>query len=59
MSDAITPFTLSIPQTEIDDLNRRLDQARWPDQETVGDWTQGSPLAKVRALCDHWRHNYD
>ncbi len=59
MSDTITPYTLSVPQTELDDLNRRLDQARWPEQETVGDWTQGSPLAKVRALCDHWRHNYD
>ena len=59
MSDTITPFTLSIPQSELDDLNRRLDLTRWPEQETVGDWTQGSPLAKVKALCDHWRHNYD
>ena len=59
MSDVITPFTLAIPQSEIDDLNRRLDDARWPDPETVGDWTQGSPLAKVKALCDHWRHRYD
>ncbi|HEY1710600.1 MAG TPA: epoxide hydrolase [Rhizomicrobium sp.] len=59
MSDAITPFTLNIAQDELDDLNRRLDRTRWPDRETVGDWTQGAPLDKVRALCDHWRNRYD
>jgi len=59
MSDAITPFKLSIPQSEIDDLNARLDRTRWPDRETVEDWTQGSPLAKVQALCAHWRKGYD
>jgi len=59
MSDAITPFTLAVPRAELDDLNRRLDSARWPDRETVGDWTQGSPLERVKALCDHWRNHYD
>jgi pimeloyl-ACP methyl ester carboxylesterase len=59
MSDAIAPFTLAIPQTELEDLYRRLDSARWPERETVDDWTQGAPLEKVRALCDHWRRRYD
>src|ERR1700757_140183 len=59
MSDAITPFTLSIPDAALEDLRRRLDQTRWPERETVEDWTQGSPLAKVRTLCDHWREGYD
>jgi epoxide hydrolase len=59
MSDAITPFTLAIPQADLDDLNRRLDATRWPEAETVDDWTQGSPLVAVQALCDHWRNRYD
>jgi len=59
MSEAITPFTLAIEQSALDDLNRRLDQTRWPDKETVEDWSQGSPLAKVQTLCEHWRHRYD
>ncbi len=58
-SDAIVPFTLRVEQAQLDDLNRRLDQARWPERETVDDWTQGAPLAKVRALCEHWRRAYD
>ena len=59
MSDAIMPFTLAVPQAELDDLQRRLDSVRWPDRETVGDWTQGAPLDRVKALCDHWRRHYD
>ena len=59
MSDAITPFTLSVPQAALDDLARRLDATRWPEREVVNDWTQGAPLAKLQALCHHWRHNYD
>ncbi|HVN02710.1 MAG TPA: alpha/beta fold hydrolase [Caulobacteraceae bacterium] len=59
MSDAIVPFTLNIGQDQLDDLARRLDATRWPERETVDDWTQGSPLAKVQALCEHWRRRYD
>lgn len=59
MSDAVTPFDLSVPQSELDDLARRLSATRWPEKETVADWTQGAPLAKVRELTEHWRSAYD
>ena len=55
----IRPFTLEVPQDQIDDLHRRLDQARWPECECVDDWSQGVPLAALRALVEHWRHAYD
>ena len=58
-NDAITPFTLAVPQADLEDLSRRIDQTRWPDAETVDDWTQGAPPAKVKALVDHWRHRFD
>jgi hypothetical protein len=54
-NDAITPFTLAVPQADLEDLNRRIDridQTRWPDAERVDDWTQGAPLAKVKALVE-------
>ncbi len=38
-NDAITPFILAVPQADLEDLNRRIDQTRWPDAETVDDWT--------------------
>ena len=59
MSDAIEPFLLQVPQNELDDLRQRLAQTRWPDKEPVADWSQGAPLEKVQALCDHWQNRYD
>jgi pimeloyl-ACP methyl ester carboxylesterase len=59
MSEAVTPFTLAIPEAQLEDLRRRLEHTRWPEREAVGDWSQGAPLAKVQALCDHWRRDYD
>ena len=55
----IRPFTLAIPQEQIDDLHKRIDMTRWPEKETVDDWSQGVPLASLRGLVEHWRHHYD
>jgi len=59
VSDRPVPFTLEIPQAALDDLNRRLDTVRWPERETVDDWTQGVPLDHVRRLVAYWRDRYD
>jgi epoxide hydrolase len=59
MSDAITPFRIEIPESELEDLRQRLRQTRWPDAETVEDWSQGIPLAYNRELCDYWLERYD
>jgi len=59
MSEQITPFQIDIPETDLEDLRRRLRQTRWPEAETVDDWSQGVPLAYVRRLCDYWLDSYD
>ena len=51
LSPPIEPFSLSVGQSDLDDLHQRLRHTRWPDAETVNDTTQGPPLAKVQALC--------
>jgi len=56
---AVSPFSISLPTTAIDDLRHRLASTRYPERETVGDWTQGVPLDKARALINYWRHRYD
>lgn len=58
-TSVITPFKINVPQSAPDDLKRRLDMTRWPNPETVSDWSQGVPLARVRALVDYWRTTYD
>jgi len=58
-SPLVRPFTVAIPEAEIDDAKRRLAGTRWPDPETVPDWSQGVRLENARSLVDHWQHEYD
>jgi pimeloyl-ACP methyl ester carboxylesterase len=59
MSDDITPFRLDIPDAALADLHQRLRQTRWPDRETVDDWSQGIPLDYTRSLCEYWLERYE
>lgn len=56
---AIQPFTLAIPDSQLADLNTRIDLTRWPEKETVEDWSQGTPLADLQELVAYWRNGYD
>lgn len=53
------PYEVVIGQAEIDDLRDRLRRTRWPERETVDDWSQGVPLAYVQELCAWWADEYD
>ena len=52
-------FTIDVPQADLDDLRRRLDHVRWPDQAPGAPWSFGIPLTETRAVVDHWRDAYD
>jgi pimeloyl-ACP methyl ester carboxylesterase len=56
---AIRPFTAEFPHAEIDELRRRLQTTRWPEQETVGDESQGVQLATMQELVRYWAAEYD
>jgi epoxide hydrolase len=57
--DEVTKFRIDVPEDELDDLRSRLRHARWPERETVDDWSQGVPLAYLRDLCAYWAADYD
>lgn len=59
MSDEIVPFEIRFGGDAIADLRDRLARTRWPERETVDDWSQGTPLSYARDLCDHWASTYD
>lgn len=59
MTDEITPFRVTISQAAVADLRDRLRRTRWPERETVADWSQGTPLGYARELCGHWLERYD
>ena len=56
---AIEPFSISATTDQLDDLKRRLNNARWPEKETPDDWTQGIPLAYTKEICSYWANEYD
>jgi epoxide hydrolase len=55
----ITPFRIEVPEADLDDLRQRLRRTRWPDPETVDDWSQGVPLRYLQRLCRYWADTYD
>jgi pimeloyl-ACP methyl ester carboxylesterase len=59
MTTAIEPFRIQATNAQLDDLRRRLRATRWPDRETVDDWSQGIPLAYVQDVCAFWADKYD
>jgi epoxide hydrolase len=59
MTDSIRSHPFTFPDAALDDLRERLGRTRWPDCETVTDWSQGAPLARMHTLCEYWRKDYD
>jgi pimeloyl-ACP methyl ester carboxylesterase len=56
---AIRPFTVEIPEAEIEALRARLGAARWPSRELVDDRSQGVQLATIQELARYWATDYD
>ncbi|MDN5780446.1 MAG: epoxide hydrolase [Luteimonas sp.] len=54
---SIRPFHIHVPQSQLDDLKRRIAATRWPDREI--DASQGVPLATLQSLLAYWGDSYD
>jgi pimeloyl-ACP methyl ester carboxylesterase len=55
----IRPFAVAIADSEIEDLKQRLARTRWPNPETVPDWSQGVRLENAKSLIGYWEREYD
>jgi pimeloyl-ACP methyl ester carboxylesterase len=56
---SIRPFTVQVPQAELDEVRRRIAATRWADRETVTDRSQGVQLQKLQELVRYWGTEYD
>jgi pimeloyl-ACP methyl ester carboxylesterase len=56
---AIRPFRPEFSDEAIADLRRRITATQWPENETVGDQSQGVPLATMQKLARYWATEYD
>lgn len=52
-------FEIHATDAQLNDLRARLRNTRWPDRETVDDWSQGTPLAYVQEVAAYWADGYD
>jgi pimeloyl-ACP methyl ester carboxylesterase len=55
----IRPFTIAIPQADLDDLQHRLARTRWIDAAQEDGWTYGIDLGYMRELAAYWQQDYD
>jgi pimeloyl-ACP methyl ester carboxylesterase len=58
-SSDIRPFRVDIPEAELDELRRRISDARLPHKELVTDRSQGVQLATIQELARFWSSEYD
>src|SRR5690349_13090459 len=59
MTERIEPFRIAVPQEDLDELHRRLDAARWPDELPGAGWDYGVASDHLRELAGYWRSGYD
>lgn len=55
----VTEFKVSIPQSEVDELNARLKNTRWPGEEQGSDWHFGTSEVYLKKLIAYWTTDYD
>jgi pimeloyl-ACP methyl ester carboxylesterase len=56
---AIRPFRVEVAEAELADLRQRIKATRFPEKETVADFSQGVQLGFIQALARYWATEYD
>lgn len=54
----IKPFTINIPQADLDDLHNRIAHTRWPHEIPGVGWSRGVSLDYLKALTGYWQTEY-
>ncbi|KAF6755766.1 Alpha/Beta hydrolase protein [Ephemerocybe angulata] len=58
MSLTETPFTIAIPDSELQFLKQSLELTRFPDELEDAGREYGAPLADIQRLTKHWKEEY-
>ncbi|EIN09296.1 alpha/beta-hydrolase [Punctularia strigosozonata HHB-11173 SS5] len=53
------PFSLHIPDSELELLQKKLALTRLPDELDEAGWEYGAPLADVKRLVERWQNGWD
>jgi pimeloyl-ACP methyl ester carboxylesterase len=55
----IRPFSPPYSSEADEDLRRRLDRTRWPEEIPDSGWTYGTDPRFLRGICRYWRERFD
>jgi pimeloyl-ACP methyl ester carboxylesterase len=58
-NNEVRPFRINVPEEALADLRRRIAATRWPERETVADFSQGVQLEKLKPLVEYWGTSHD
>ena len=60
-ASGVRPFQVAVGDDVLDDLQRRLEAVRWPDEipGSAGTWEYGTDLGSLQDLVAYWRDGYD
>ena len=56
---SIIPFTINVPDNVLEDLQKRLELTRWPDEIPGSSWDYGTNLDYLKELVTYWQNGYD
>lgn len=48
------PYVIDVPQSKIENLQKKLSLAEYPDQLEDAGWDLGCPLAEIKRLAEAW-----
>src|SRR3989337_4524455 len=51
----IRPFPITIPEADLEDLQRRLEQTRLPVAAPGDSWEYGTPTSYLREMVERWK----
>jgi microsomal epoxide hydrolase len=53
------PYQINVSRIILDDLQARLANTRWPDDETDTGWQHGTDSGYLRQFVDYWQNDFD
>ena len=56
---SIREFKVSIDESKIEDLYKRIDLTRWPDEINDDIWTLGTKKSFLKDAIQYWRNDFD
>ena len=55
----LRPFSIDIPQAQINDIKQRVANFPWHEMPDDGGWDYGTNLPYMREFCDYWISEFD